>query len=60
MIKQTAMYLVGAMLKQRDGAHYALSASGHGVPIASPRDENGNTIPGRTLRAISVGMQYVF
>jgi predicted porin len=58
--KQTALYAVGAILKQGDGAHYALGASGHGVPIASPRDENGDTIPGQTLRAISVGMQYVF
>jgi len=30
MIKQTALYAVGAMLKQGDGAHYALGASGHG------------------------------
>lgn len=58
--KQTALYAVGAMLKQGDGAHYALGASGHGVPIASPRNDNGDTIPGKTLHAISVGMQYVF
>ena len=50
MIKQTALYLVGAMLKQGDDSHYALGASGCGVPIALPFDNNSNAIPGRTLR----------
>ena len=58
--KQTSLYLVGAMLKQGAGAHYALGAGGHGVAIASPRDESGATIPGQTEKALSVGMQYNF
>lgn len=58
--KQTSLYAVGAYLKNGAGAHYALGASGHGVPIASPRDDAGDTIPGRNIKAISVGMQYAF
>jgi predicted porin len=58
--KQLAMYAVGAMLKQGAGAHYALGAGGHGTAIASPRNDDGDTIPGQTIKALSVGMQYVF
>ncbi|OIR07086.1 major outer membrane protein P.IB precursor [mine drainage metagenome] len=58
--KQTSVYLVGAMLKNGPGAHYALGAGGHGVPIASPRDNSGATIPGTTEKSLSVGMQYNF
>ena len=58
--KQTSVYLVGALLKNGPGAHYALGASGHGVPIASPRDDAGDTIPGQTLKSVSAGMQFSF
>lgn len=58
--KQASLYLVGAMLKQDSGAHYALGAGGHGVAIASPRNDNGDNIPGQTIKALSVGMQYAF
>jgi predicted porin len=58
--KQTSLYAVGSLLKNGAGAHYALGAGGHGVAIASPRDDSGATIPGQTLKAISVGMQYAF
>lgn len=58
--KHAALYLVGALLKQGAGAHYALGAGGHGTPIASPRDDSGATIPGQDIKAISVGMQYAF
>ncbi len=58
--KQTSVYVVGAMLKQDAGAHYALGAGGHGTAIASPRDDAGDTIPGKSIKAVSVGMQYGF
>jgi Gram-negative porin len=58
--KQLALYLVGAMLKQGEGAHYALGAGGHGTAIASPRNDAGDTIPGQNIKALSVGMQYAF
>jgi predicted porin len=58
--KQTSVYLVGAMLKQGAGAHYALGAGGHGTPLASPRNDAGDNIPGQTIKAVSVGMQYIF
>jgi predicted porin len=58
--KQVAFYLAGALLRQGRGAHYALGAGGHGTPIASPRDDNGNTIPGQQLWALSAGLQYSF
>jgi predicted porin len=58
--KQTSVYLVGALLKNGPGAHFALGASGHGAPIASPRDDTGATIAGQTIKALSVGMQFNF
>lgn len=58
--KQTSLYVVGAMLKNDPGAHYAIGAGGHGTPIASPRNDAGDTIPGQTIKALSVGMQYSF
>jgi predicted porin len=58
--KQLALYLVGAILKEGAGAHYAIGAGGHGTAIASPRDDTGATIPGQTIKALSVGMQYAF
>lgn len=58
--KMTSMYVVGSVLSQGEGGHYALGASGHGVAIAAPRDDTGATIGGKTLNAISVGMQHVF
>lgn len=58
--KQTSVYLVGAMLKNGAGAHYALGAGGHGVPIAAPRDNSGSTLGGQTEKSLSVGMQYNF
>ena len=58
--KWVSLYAVGTLLKNGPGAHYALGAGGHGVPIASPRDDSGSTIPGKTLQAISVGMQFGF
>jgi hypothetical protein len=58
--KQVSVYAVAALLKQGAGAHYALGAGGHGTPIASPRDDAGSTIPGQTLKAVSVGLQYAF
>ena len=58
--KQFALYLVGAVLKQGAGAHYALGAGGHGTAIASPRNDAGDNIPGQTIKALSAGMQYVF
>jgi predicted porin len=58
--KQFALYLVGALLKQGAGGHYALGASGHGTAIASPRSDAGDTIPGQTIKALSAGMQYAF
>lgn len=58
--KQTSVYVVGALLNQGAGAHYALGAGGHGVPIAAPRDADGNTIGGQSIKALSVGMQYSF
>jgi predicted porin len=58
--KQTSVYLVGAMVKNGPGAHYALGAGGHGVPIAAPRNDGGDTIPGQTIKALSVGMQFNF
>lgn len=58
--KQASVYLVGAVLKQDAGAHYALGAGGHGTAIASPRNDNGDNIPGQTLKAVSAGVQYAF
>lgn len=58
--KQTSIYLVGALLNQGAGAHYALGAGGHGVAIAAPRDADGATIGGQSIKALSVGMQYSF
>lgn len=58
--KHASVYVVGAMLKQGSGAHYALGAGGHGTAIASPRDDGGSTIPGQTITALSMGMQYAF
>jgi predicted porin len=58
--KQTSVYVVGAMIKNGPGAHYALGAGGHGAPIASPRDDAGDTIAGQTIKALSVGMQFNF
>jgi predicted porin len=58
--KQTSVYLVGAMVKNGPGAHYALGAGGHGVPIASPRNDTGDTIAGQNIKALSVGMQFDF
>jgi len=58
--KQLALYVVGAMLKQDTGAHYTIGAGGHGTAIASPRSDAGDTIPGETIKALSVGMQYAF
>lgn len=58
--KQMSLYLIGALLKQGAGAHYALGAGGHGVPIAAPRDDSGSTIGGQTEKSLSVGMQYDF
>lgn len=58
--KQTAFYVAGAMLKQGAGAHYALGAGGHGTAIASPRNDAGDNIPGQSIKAMSVGMQYFF
>jgi predicted porin len=58
--KQLALYLVGAVLKQGAGAHYALGTGGHGTAIASPRNDAGDNIPGQTIKALSAGMQYVF
>lgn len=58
--KQTSIYLVGALLNQGAGAHYALGAGGHGVAIAAPRDADGATIGGQSIKALSIGMQYSF
>ena len=58
--KQASVYLVGAVLTQGAGAHYALGAGGHGAAIASPRSDGGDTIPGQGIKAVSVGMQYAF
>jgi len=58
--KRFSMYVVGALLKQDAGAHYALGAGGHGTALASPRDDSGATIPNQTIKAASVGMQYAF
>lgn len=58
--KQASVYLVGAMLKQDQGAHYALGAGGHGVAIASPRTNDGDNIPGQSIKAVSAGVQYAF
>lgn len=58
--KQTSVYVSGALLKNDAGAHFAIGAGGHGDAVASPRDDSGATIPGETIKAISVGMQYVF
>lgn len=58
--KQTSVYLVGALLKNGAGAHYALGAGGHGVAIPSPRSDSGDTIPGTTEKSLSLGMQYNF
>jgi hypothetical protein len=58
--KQFALYLVGALLKQGAGGHYALGAGGHGTAIASPRNDAGDTIPGQSIKALSAGMQYAF
>jgi predicted porin len=58
--KQFALYLVGALLKQGAGGHYAMGAGGHGTAIASPRNDNGDTIPGQSIKALSAGMQYAF
>lgn len=57
---QTAVYLVAALLTEGAGAHYALGAGGHGIPIASPRSNTGGNFPGQRLDAISVGLQYAF
>jgi predicted porin len=58
--KQVALYLTGALLRQGGGAHYALGAGGHGTAIASPRNDAGDTIPGKQLWALSLGLQYAF
>lgn len=58
--KQASLYVVGAVLTQGAGAHYALGAGGHGAAIASPRNDAGDNIPGQGIRALSIGMQYAF
>ena len=57
--KDFSVYLVGAVLQNGPGAHYCLGASGHGFAICS-RDGINDTHPGTDIKAISMGLTYVF
>jgi len=52
-------YVVYAHQDNKPGAHYDLGASGHGI-TTDCHDAAGNCFPGKTLQALSVGMQYTF
>jgi predicted porin len=52
-------YVVGSVLKQGQGAHYCLGASGHGYQVCS-RDAANDTIGGATLKAATTGLTFDF
>jgi len=57
--QQANWYAVYARQDNKDGAHYDLGASGHGI-TTDCHDANGNCFPGGKLQGLSVGMQYNF
>ena len=57
--KDFRVYLVGALLQNGPGAHYCLGPSGHGFSICS-RDGTNATQPGTDIKAVSVGLRYLF
>jgi len=57
--RQANWYAVYARQDNKDGAHYDLGASGHGI-TTDCHDANGNCFPGGKLQGLSVGMQYNF
>jgi len=59
--RQANWYAVYARQDNKDGAHYDLGASGHGITTdchdgATP----ANCFPGGKVQGLSVGMQYNF
>ena len=56
---QTTWYVVYAVQKNHDFAHYDLGASGHGI-TTDCHDANGNCFFGGKVQAISVGATYDF
>ncbi len=58
---RTDFYLISAFLTQGSGAHYGLgTGEGHGTPVLSPRTATGGPLPGKSINATSIGMQYAF
>jgi predicted porin len=57
--RQTTWYLVYALQKNHDFAHYDLGASGHGI-TTDCHDENGNCFFGGKVQAVSIGATYDF
>jgi predicted porin len=67
--KKTTIYFVYAMMKNQDGAHYDLGASGHGLmtdchdgalPAGGFSGGGGICFTGATLQAASVGLTHDF
>jgi predicted porin len=57
--QQANWYAVYARQDNKDGAHYDLGASGHGI-TTDCHDAAGNCFPGGKIQGLSVGMQYNF
>ena len=57
--RQANWYAVYARQDNKDGAHYDLGASGHGI-TTDCHDAAGNCYPGGKIQGLSVGMQYNF
>ena len=59
--EHASLYLVVAGLSQGAGAHYGLGAGeGHGTPVLSPRTPTGGPLPGKSIDAVSSGLQLSF
>ncbi|WP_432258255.1 porin [Cupriavidus sp. TMH.W2] len=56
---RTTWYLVGAIMKNQQGAHYDLGAGGHGA-VVDCKDATGTCFSGTTIKAVSTGMTYDF
>ena len=57
--RQANWYAVYARQDNKDGAHYDLGASGHGI-TTDCHDAAGHCFPGGKIQGLSVGMQYNF
>src|SRR5712664_3253821 len=57
--QQANWYAVYARQDNKDGAHYDLGASGHGI-TTDCHDAAGSCFPGGKIQGLSIGMQYNF